>query len=182
MSASKCRDELCRNKTTNPTGYCYAHEHLSMGVTPLGQYATRHFSGLDLKMKLAKEFYTPIPEDSACIPGYPYFTRTDLTAYKYFIQTGDERYRPTTEIITDRFPVVIREIDGSAVTGQEVGIYGGEKDELHTFNQAIPTNQRSANINEQIRIFVTEAGDNFSVQNSRKYQVVYIDEQTIVSL
>lgn len=180
--AQKCLYLSCRNPTTNPTGFCYSHEHLSFGVTPGGQYANRRTNGADLSIKLAKEGAIPIPEDSAKVPGYPYFTKTDLVAYRYFIQTGDERYRPSALAIVDRFPVIAKEVDGDSITGLEVGVYGGKNDDLYTFDQAVPLTSRSSQISDDVRMFSTGTGATFMVKNSRKYQVVLIDEQSIASL
>ena len=176
--SQKCRHEPCNNPTTNPTGYCYAHEHLVPGVTPRGQYVQRRGNGpLSLPVRLAREERVPVPADSLGVTGFPYFSRSDALAYRSFLQ-GDERYRPPVDIILERFPVVAEDVDGLEITGTEIGVYDDD-DDLHLFDQSVPVAERVVNMGAVGRVLTDTDGQAFAARSGRSYQVVKINDALI---
>lgn len=175
-SETKCRHKGCGNriKSNAPIRYCYLHEHEQLAVTPKGQHGLRRTNGpASWQERLRKENKYSIPQNSAGIDGYPFFTTEDLSNHVQYIQ-GDERYRPTPENVLDRYPIQTSIVLGKQISGSEISVIDGNGN-MHVIDQ----NSDVAYV-DGMRAFSVDNAEKFlSISDDERYQIITIDNEAI---
>lgn len=168
----KCGHNGCKNKIRSnaPLRFCYIHEHEQLAITPQGQHGLRGTTGpASWIAKLNKEQTLAIPDTSAGIPGYPYFTTEDLDHHLRYM-SGDDRYKPSADNVLDRYPITTIITRGAEVTGEEVAIIDGNG-VIHALDNDVAPEETKG-----MRAFSVDNGTAVvGVADNEKYQVIVID-------
>ena len=172
----RCEHKGCKNrmKTNAPLRFCYIHEHEQLAITPQGQHGLRGTVGAASWIaKLNKEQTLAIPNSSAGIDGYPYFTTEDLDHHILYMN-GDDRYKPSAENVLDRYPIISVISRGEDVTGDEVAVIDGNG-VIHSLDNDVAPEETKG-----MRAFSVGGGSGVvGIADNEKYQIIVVDSVSI---
>ena len=171
----------CSRGTVDPSLLCHKHRYLQKGYTKGGQLVFSSGGPLGILPRLAREqsVMPPQGDDSMEIDGFPYFSVTDQKRYVDW-KIGIAPRPSNTEVI-ERYPVQVKDVSGSDITGDEIGIY----DDVNTLfmfdHDAQPERNSDLVSNGKVRIFRMEDGTPFAINADSVYQVVIFDRDKLGS-
>ncbi len=111
-----------------------------------------------------------LPENSAGVRGFPYFTVHDRQGFEWYIRTGDPRYRPPVDKVLERFPIRTRMIKGAELSPIFLGVFDGSSN-FWTIHDFAPENPYVPDAT----VLWTTDGQRFVARHNREYQIIEYD-------